>query len=118
KRYPAIYIIPGFGGDHFQSLEFAAMLGKTETPFIRIGLDPTLPYGHHVFADSENNGPCGRALVEELIPHLEKKFRMIAEPRARFLTGHSSGGWSSLWLQITYPEYFNGVWAGSPDPVD
>jgi pimeloyl-ACP methyl ester carboxylesterase len=32
--------------------------------------------------------------------------------------GHSSGGWSSLWLQVTYPDHFNGVWSTSPDPVD
>jgi len=34
------------------------------------------------------------------------------------VTGHSSGGWSSLWLQVTYPDTFNGVWSTSPDPVD
>jgi pimeloyl-ACP methyl ester carboxylesterase len=32
--------------------------------------------------------------------------------------GHSSGGWSSLWLQVTFPEAFGGVWSSSPDPVD
>ena len=34
------------------------------------------------------------------------------------MTGHSSGGWSSLWLQVTYPDFFGGVWSTSPDPVD
>jgi S-formylglutathione hydrolase FrmB len=34
------------------------------------------------------------------------------------LTGHSSGGWSSLWLQVTYPDFFGGVWSTAPDPVD
>jgi pimeloyl-ACP methyl ester carboxylesterase len=42
----------------------------------------------------------------------------VAEPTARFVTGHSSGGWSSLWLQITYPDTFGGVWSTAPDPVD
>ena len=37
---------------------------------------------------------------------------------ARFLAGGSSGGWSSLWLQVTYPDYFGGVWSLAPDPVD
>src|SRR5581483_4403716 len=35
-----------------------------------------------------------------------------------FVTGHSSGGWSSLWLQVTYPDFFGGVWSTAPDPVD
>ncbi|MFZ9793282.1 MAG: alpha/beta hydrolase-fold protein, partial [Gemmataceae bacterium] len=41
-----------------------------------------------------------------------------ADSRARLLTGHSSGGWSSLWLQVTYPGTFGGVWSTAPDPVD
>src|SRR5262249_45490533 len=69
-------------------------------------------------ADSANNGPCGRALTDELIPYVEKTFRAIGQPGARFVTGHSSGGWSSLWLQVTYPDFFGGVWSTSPDPVD
>jgi hypothetical protein len=31
---------------------------------------------------------------------------------------HSSGGWSALWLQITYPDLFAREWSVSPDPVD
>jgi hypothetical protein len=81
-------------------------------------LDPSCRLGHHVFADSENNGPCGRALREELMPHLEKTFRGLGVPGARFLTGHSSGGWSSLWLQVTAPPFFGGTWSTAPDPVD
>jgi hypothetical protein len=53
-----------------------------------------------------------------LIPEFDKQFRSVAAPTARFLTGHSSGGWSSLWLQVAYPEQFDGVWSTSPDPVD
>ncbi len=118
RRFGAIYIIPGFGGDDFQSLRMARMLGKSSVPFVHVGLDASCPLGHHVFADSDNNGPWGRALTEELIPHLEEKFRLVPEAHGRFLYGHSSGGWSSLWLQVSYPKLFGGVWAGSPDPVD
>jgi enterochelin esterase-like enzyme len=85
---------------------------------IYVMLDPSCPLGHHVFADSDNNGPYGQALIDELIPHIESKFRISAEPRARFVTGHSSGGWSSLCLQVAYPDYFGGVWSTAPDPVD
>jgi enterochelin esterase-like enzyme len=122
KRYPVIYSIPGFGGSHRVALRdpkaaqrFSEIAG-VETLYVV--LDPRCPLGHHVFADSDNNGPWGKALVEELIPHIEKRFRGIGEPTARFVTGHSSGGWSSLWLQITYPDFFGGVWSTAPDPVD
>ena len=85
---------------------------------IYVVLDPSCRLGHHVFADSANNGPYGRTLIEELIPYLEAKYRGIGSGQTRFVTGHSSGGWSSLWLQIAYPDHFNGVWSTSPDPVD
>jgi hypothetical protein len=120
KRYPVLYEIPGFGGNHFGAFG-AARAKATDVAgeeFIYVVLDPSCRLGHHVFADSANNGPCGKALVEELIPHIEKQFRAIGQPGARFLTGHSSGGWSSLWLQITYPDFFGGVWSTAPDPVD
>jgi hypothetical protein len=81
-------------------------------------LDADCPLGHHVFADSANNGPVGRSLVEEFIPALDAAFRTVAAPTARFVTGHSSGGWSSLWLQVAYPEVFGGCWSTAPDPVD
>lgn len=114
-----LYIIPGFGGDHFMA---AGMIRDRRLDFgtelIRVVLDPDCGTGHHVFADSAFNGPRGQALVEELIPRIEESFPAIAKPQARFLNGHSSGGWSSLWLQITYPDVFGGVWSISPDPVD
>ena len=53
-----------------------------------------------------------------MIPHIDAQYRTIPEPTARFVTGHSSGGWSSLWLQVNYPEMFGGCWSTSPDPVD
>ncbi len=120
RRYPVVYEIPGFGGRHYGA-HGAAERDATNVAgveMIYVVLDPDCPLGHHVFADSANNGPCGRALIEELIPHLEAKYRGMGTAQARFVTGHSSGGWSSLWLQVTYPDSFNGVWSTSPDPID
>jgi hypothetical protein len=118
KKYPVVYEIPGFGGNHFQAPLRLSSTDVAGVEMIRVVLDPACPTGHHVFADSANNGPCGRALVEELIPWIEATYRGVGTPTGRFVTGHSSGGWSSLWLQVTYPDFFGGVWSTSPDPVD
>jgi hypothetical protein len=120
RRYPVVYDIPGFGGTHMGAHDAAKReaTNVAGVEMIYVVLDPSCRNGHHVFADSANNGPCGRALIEELIPYLETKYRGIGTGQARFVTGHSSGGWSSLWLQITYPDQFNGVWSTSPDPID
>jgi S-formylglutathione hydrolase FrmB len=117
KRYPVIYEIPGFGGDHFGAQRRnASEVGGIEVLYVV--LDPSCRLGHHVFADSANNGPCGKALIEELIPQIEKEYRGLGTPAGRAVTGHSSGGWSSLWLQVAYPDFFGGVWSTAPDPVD
>jgi len=117
QRYPVILEVPGFGGDHFLAFQ------RTDEPragveFIRVMLDPRCPLGHHVFANSDNNGPWGEALVAEFLPALDDTFRTVGTPAGRFLTGHSSGGWSTLWLQVNYPDDFGGTWSTAPDPVD
>lgn len=127
RRYPAVYKIPGFGGRHDSLLGFASgksseweewSTGKNPFRGVEVLLDPDVPLGHSVFANSANNGPVGDALVTELIPEVEKRFRLVTEARGRFVSGHSSGGWASLWLQVAYPEFFGGCWSTAPDPVD
>lgn len=117
---PAMYVIPGFGGTHYDwsGLGAAQLRFEGDEPMAQVLLNPDCPTGHSVFADSANNGPWGRALTEELIPHLEERFGLISEPWARLVSGHSSGGWSSLWLQVAYPGFFGGCWSTAPDPVD
>ena len=120
KRYPVYYEITGFGatikdmiGQHRQS-EVTA----DGVEFIHVMLTGQCQWGHHVYANGPTNGPRASALVDELIPLIDQRFRTIARPSARFLGGHSSGGWSSLWLQVQYPDRFAGVWSTAPDPVD
>jgi hypothetical protein len=120
RRYPTIFRIPGFSGTHFEAfrLKTVSANAAAAVKFLNVVLDPSCSRGHHVFADSANNGPVGTALVTELIPAFNSNFRSIDASTARFLTGHSSGGWSSLWLQVAYPDYFGGTWSTAPDPVD
>ncbi len=132
RSYAAVYEVPGYGGDSRTAL----MIARGRTPervasmpqaehelwsaAFRIVLDPEsgTGTGHTLFADSDNNGPWSRALVEELIPALEAKYGLIRRAEARLIAGHSSGGWSSLWLQLTHPNFFGGAWPSAPDPVD
>ena len=120
RRYPVIFVVQGFGGNHFAGLRKEPVVEDNPggVEFLRVFLDAECGLGHHVFADSDNNGPVGTALVRELIPALDAQYRTIADPTARFLTGHSSGGWSTLWLQVAYPDTFGGCWSTAPDPVD
>lgn len=77
------------------------------------------PYYDDSYAvNSANLGPYGDAIVHELIPYLEEKYRGIGEGWARFLYGGSTGGWEALAAQVFYPDEFNGTFAACPDPID
>ena len=76
------------------------------------------PYFDDSYAvNSVNVGPYGDAIMEELIPEIERRFRVIDEPWGRLLSGGSTGGWEALALQIFHPDDFGGTWAYCPDPV-
>lgn len=76
------------------------------------------PYFDDSYAvNSVNVGPYGDAIMQELVPEVEKRYRVIREPYARVLSGGSTGGWESLALQIFHPDFFGGTWSSCPDPV-
>ncbi len=116
RKFPVLYWISGYGGDYHA---FSGRNDKSTpidtTACIRVFLDGNCAGGHSVYANSDNNGPWGNALTQELIPLVEKNYHTN---KARLLTGHSSGGWTVLWLQTHYPKVFTACWSSSPDPVD
>lgn len=118
KRYPVIVYTIGFSGVHHQVGNYVRReLGRKADNAIILIADANCRWGHSVFADSEVNGPWGKALVHELIPHVDKEFGGAGADH-RYIMGTSSGGWASLWVMINYPEHFAAAWPTAPDPVD
>jgi len=126
RRYPLWVRIGGLNTRYTSVLhsmgersEFRKTWQADDTPrLILLQLDGAGPNGDPYYVNSANNGPYGDALIEELIPHVEATFRAVGQPRARFLSGTSTGGWVCLGLQVFYPDFFNGAWSSCPDPVD
>lgn len=86
---------------------------------IAIALQQQTPYFPDSYSvNSANNGPYGDAIIEEVIPYLEQRFRIIAKPYARLVEGASTGGWQTLALQLKHPDFFGGAWVLQPDPID
>jgi hypothetical protein len=126
RRYPLRVQIGGFGTRYTavrgmmagQGGFRQAWLADDAPRMILLLLDGAGPLGDPYQVNSANNGSYGDAVTRELIPHVEKQFRGIGRPHARFLDGASTGGWVSLALQVFYPDFFNGAWSQCPDPVD
>ncbi|MFC4311956.1 alpha/beta hydrolase-fold protein [Steroidobacter flavus] len=81
-------------------------------------MHPTPFYDDSYFVNSPNTGPWQDVLMQELLPYINREFRTIDAPWARVMFGGSTGGWISLYTQVTKPESFGGAWIYCPDMVD
>jgi enterochelin esterase-like enzyme len=139
-RYPVLYVQghftstfrgfretppePGLSGDERTEAEYGYRFyqdwtsGRLPRMLIVISQHANPYYDDSYGVNSENLGPYGDAIVEELTPYVEKKFRGIGEGWARVLMGGSTGGWIALAQQVFYPDFFNGAWCHCPDSVD
>lgn len=125
KEYPVRYNVAGYGGRYNRvnrligNKEFMEWWDSDEAPqILSVFLDGEGPFGDSYQMDSENSGPYGYSLINELIPHIESKYRGTNTSATRFVDGCSTGGWVSLGLQLFYPDFFNGAYSYSPDAVE
>jgi hypothetical protein len=125
-KYPVVYVV-----GHFSMRNPGGFQPDENNPFYRAWTAPDMPrmllvtlqhanpyYDDSYGVNSENVGPYGDAITQELMPYVERRFRAIGKPYARVLTGGSTGGWISLAMQVFYPDFFGGTWSFYPDPVD
>lgn len=122
-RYPVLYrqghfsLAPPLGFQQGGELHQAWM--RDDFPrLLVVTLQHPNPYFDDSYGvNSVNVGPYGDAIIQELIPEVERRFRAIGEPWARITDGGSTGGWISLAHQIFYPDFYGGVWSYCPDSV-
>lgn len=112
-----------YGYNKFQKHEafnfYKQWISKNFPRFLVIEIQHANPYYDDSYAvNSANLGPYGDAIMYELLPEVEKKFRGIGQGWARFTYGGSTGGWEALAAQMFYPDEFNGCFAACPDPID
>jgi hypothetical protein len=123
-RYPVNYIQGHFSlaapGGFGRGGEFDRLwLGERTPRFIYVTLQHPTPYYDDSYGvNSENNGPYGDAILKELVPAIEARFRAIGQPWGRLLSGGSTGGWIAAAHQILYPDFYGGSFASCPDAVD
>ncbi len=126
RRYPLRVHIGGFATRYTavdrmmrEGSSFRRLWAADDAPhFLTLQLDGDGPFGDPYQVNSANNGPYGDAVTQELLPYVEGLYRGVGQPYARVLDGASTGGWVSFALQVLYPDFFNGTWSSSPDPLD
>jgi hypothetical protein len=98
---------------------FQDWTGKGFPRVLLVQIQHATPFYDDSYAvNSANNGPYGDAIMRELIPEIERRYRGIGAGWARFTYGGSTGGWEAMAVQMFYPDEFNGAWVACPDPID
>ena len=123
ENYQVVYVLPGFGSSHASVTNGTGQIdrygmNKAGRDKIFVFMNGEFFQGYHHFADSENNGPWGKAFIEEFVPLVNETYGINADKSKNYLMGQSSGAWSAIWLLINYPDFFEHAFAASPDPID
>jgi len=114
RSYPVLYLLHGAGDDQTGWVQFGEVLNITDkaiaegkaTPMIIVMPDANT--GRRGYA----NNATGTWLYEdfffkELMPHVEKKYRIKAEKRFRAIAGLSMGGGGTYAYALHHPELFS-----------
>jgi hypothetical protein len=119
--FSARFSLPGYNRiqEEYGYQFFKEWTGAGFPRAIAIEIQHANPFYDDSYAvNSANLGPYGDAIVKELLPYLEQKYRGLGQGWARFMYGGSTGGWESMAAQVFYPDEFNGAYVACPDPID
>lgn len=116
RRYPVLYFLHGMNGNEreFERRGVAEAVAKMRSEgkigeFIIVA-----PAGENSFYLNAKNGVRYEdAVIKDLIPHIEKTFRVVSNRDNRAIQGLSMGGYGALMLAFKHPEMFSSVTAHS-----
>lgn len=114
RSYPVMYLLHGAGDDHTGWVQFGEVLRiadqaireGTATPMIIVMPDANTGRRGY-FNDVKGDWPYEDFFFTELMPYVEKKFRIKGEKRFRAIAGLSMGGGGSFMYALHHPELFS-----------
>ena len=115
-RYPVFYLLHGNGADQNEWVTFGR-IQATADEMIRRG---EIPPAVIVMPSASTTWYVDRkekmetAIIQDLIPEVEKRYRVMHERMGRVIGGESMGGYGSLRFVLKYPEMFAAAALMSP----
>ena len=123
KKYPILYLLHGAGRDENEWLAKGGLRETMDAMIARKLIKPMVVVmpGHTAAWWVDGAKEKGEtALVKEVMPHAEAKYRIDAARGNRLIAGLSAGGFGALNLIMKYPQMFAASAVLSPavyDPV-
>lgn len=119
KKYPVVYIHHGGGEDHrgwavqgriANILDNLVAEGKAKEMIV-VCVNSNVPAAPGISRGYSWDGmqPYRKELVENIIPFVEKTFRVKKDPHSRAMCGLSMGGGQSFYIGLRSPEIFANV---------
>lgn len=114
RHYPVLYLLHGGGDDQTGWVQFGevqhiadkAIKHGTATPMIIVMPDANTGQRGY-FNDLNNEWRYEDFFFEELMPHVEQKYRIKTEKRQRAIAGLSMGGGGSFFYAMHRPDLFS-----------
>ncbi len=112
RQFPVVYWLHGSGGGEAGIPIFSRYVDKAigrgdVPPFIVVFVNG-LKLGMYVDW-KDGSAPMETIIVRELLPHIDKTYRTIADRGGRLLDGFSMGGYGAARFGFKYPELFASV---------
>lgn len=111
RKYPVTYLLHGYGDQDDGWIQFGEINRLAQKGIDEGTIPPMLivtPDGFTSFYINAANGKMNYEdfFIKELIPHIEKTYKVKAEKKYRGIAGLSMGGYGSLVLALKYPDLF------------
>jgi enterochelin esterase-like enzyme len=120
-RYPVLYLLHGAGGDENEWLQKGGVRETMDALIARKVIKPMIVVmpGHTQAWWVDGNKEKGEtALMKELLPHAEGKYRIDAQRANRLMAGLSAGGYGTANIVFKYPQMFAAAAILSPAIYD
>lgn len=116
-RYPVLYLLSAFASrglkllnddlwqENIQERLDRLIAEGAVQPLIVVMPDASTRYGGSQYLNSSATGNYEDHILE-LVAHIDEKYPTQAQPGARALAGHSSGGFAALYLAMRHPDTF------------
>ncbi len=117
RSYPVLYLLHGQGGDQANWIDYGdlqqiadhAINSGNATPMIIVMPDATSGRSGY-FNDIRGDWNYEDFFFQELIPFIEKKYRVKSIKRSRAISGLSMGGGGTFMYALRHPELFSAAY--------
>lgn len=122
KSYPVVYLLHSIFQSPEQLLTERGVIPLTERAvanavvkeFILVVGDYRGPMTGSLYENTEATGRWLDHTVQELVPHIDRRYRTLRRPESRALVGEMMGGRGAFQLAMHHPDVFGVLYALNP----